>query len=69
MSRIGIQLQFLLYSVSAYLSPYSLENILPIPTGMRARAREGLSVCDDKESAWLVICLRMYAAFHINIQF
>ncbi len=49
MSRIGIQLQFLLYSVSAYLSPYNLENILPIPTGKRARAREGLSICDNKE--------------------
>jgi len=34
MSRIGIQLQFLLYSVSAYLSPYNLDNILPIPAGM-----------------------------------
>ncbi|XP_052441005.1 acetylcholinesterase collagenic tail peptide isoform X1 [Carassius gibelio] len=32
MSRIAIQLPFLLYSVSAYLSPYNLENILPIPT-------------------------------------
>uniref|UniRef100_A0A8C1K105 Wu:fc38h03 n=1 Tax=Cyprinus carpio TaxID=7962 RepID=A0A8C1K105_CYPCA len=32
MSRIGIQLQFLLHSVSAYLSPYNLENVLPIPT-------------------------------------
>ncbi|ROL45890.1 Acetylcholinesterase collagenic tail peptide [Anabarilius grahami] len=32
MSRIGIQLQFLLYSVSAYLSPSSLDNFLPIHT-------------------------------------
>ncbi|KAK7139169.1 hypothetical protein R3I93_016333 [Phoxinus phoxinus] len=34
MRRIGIQLQFLLYSVSAFLSPspYNLDNILPIPT-------------------------------------
>ncbi|XP_051991707.1 acetylcholinesterase collagenic tail peptide-like [Xyrauchen texanus] len=31
-SRIGMQLQILLYSVSAYLSQYNLDNIIPIPT-------------------------------------
>ncbi|XP_055075405.1 uncharacterized protein [Misgurnus anguillicaudatus] len=32
MSRAGIQLHFLLCSVSAYISAYNLDNIIPIPT-------------------------------------
>ncbi|XP_057211047.1 acetylcholinesterase collagenic tail peptide isoform X1 [Triplophysa rosa] len=32
MSRVGIQLHFLLCSVSAYLSPFNLDNIITVPT-------------------------------------
>lgn len=48
MSRVGIQLHFLLCSVSAFIPPFNLDKLITIPTGMkreRESARPRMRVC------------------------